>query len=257
MNATRLTKKEIIHALWEALEPLEYTHALWEGGAAAFERVDEWSDLDLLLDVGDEHVDDALQVIDKTLAQLSPIELKYEVPQPSWHGHAQVFYRLQNTSKFLLLDIAVIKHSNPNKFLQPELHGKVVVYFDKSEVIKPPPLDRKELASKLKDRLAALKVTFELFQILTLKEINRGNLIEALNFYHNFTLKPLVEVLRIPHEPSRHGFYTRYIYYDMPPEIIQKLERLFFVTDGDDLLEKRQEAEDWFYDTLDQIRLDL
>jgi hypothetical protein len=257
MNQTRLTKKEIITALCEALEPLEYTHALWEGGAAAFKRVDEWSDLDILLDVEDEHVNDALQVIEKTLVRLSPVELKYEVPQPSWHGHAQVFYRLQGTSKYLLIDIAVIKHSNPNKFLQPELHGDPVVHFDKTEVVKPPPLDRKELAVRLKDRLAALKVTFELFQILTLKELNRGNLIEALNFYHNFTLKPLVEVLRIPHEPTRHGFYTRYIYYDIPPETIRKLEKLFFVTDGDDLLAKRQEAEDWFYDTLDQIRLDL
>ena len=256
MNPPRLTKNEIIIALDKALEPLEYTYALWEGGAAAFERVDEWSDLDLLLDVEDAHVVDALQVIDRTLGELSPIELKYEVPQPAWHGHAQVFYRLQNTSKYLLIDIAVIKHSNPNKFLQPEMHGKAVVYFDKSEVVKPPPLDRKELGARLKDRLAALRVTFELFQILTLKELNRGNLIEALNFYHNFTLKPLVEVLRIPHEPTRHGFYTRYIYYDMPPEVIHKLEKLFFVTDGDDLLAKRQEAEEWFYDTLDQIRLD-
>jgi hypothetical protein len=257
MNPTRLMKTEIILALCEALEPLEYTYALWEGGAAAFERVDEWSDLDLLLDVEDEHVDEALQIIDETLARLSPIELKYEVPQPAWHGHAQVFYRLQNTSKYLLLDIAVIKHSNPNKFLQPELHGNAVVHFDKSEVVKTVPLDRKELASRLKDRLSALRVTFELFQILTLKELNRGNLIEALNFYHNFTLKPLVEVLRIPHQPTRHSFYTRYIYYDLPPETIRRLERLFFVTDGDDLLVKRQEAEEWFYDTLDQIRLEV
>jgi CheY-like chemotaxis protein len=257
MNPNRLTKNEITLALSEALEPLDYTHALWEGGAAAFERVDEWSDLDLLLDVEDEHVNDALQAIEKTLQELSPIELKYEVPQPAWHGHAQVFYRLQNTSKYLLLDIAVIKNSNPNKFLQPELHGRAVVHFDKSDVVKAPPLDRKELAARLKDRLAALKVTFELFQILTLKELNRGNLIEALNFYHNFTLKPLVEVLRIPNEPTRHGFYTRYIYYDLPPETIRKLEQLFFVTDGDDLLAKRQEAEEWFYDTLDQIRLEI
>jgi hypothetical protein len=256
MNTSRLTKKEIIHALCDALEPLEYTHALWEGGAAAFQRVDEWSDLDLLIDVDDEYVSDTLQVIEATLEKLSPIELKYEVPQPSWHGHAQVFYRLQNTSKYLILDLTVIRHSHPNKFLQPELHGQVVIYFDKSNVALAPLLDHQELATRLKGRLSALKITFELFQILTLKELNRGNLIEALNFYHNFTLRPLVEVLRIPHEPTRHGFYTRYIYYDLPSEIIQKLERLFFVTDGDDLLLKRQDAEDWFYNTLENIRLE-
>jgi predicted nucleotidyltransferase len=256
LNLASLTKKQIITALCAALEPLDFTHALWEGGAAAFGRVDEWSDLDILVDVDDEHVEETLQVIEDTLTKLSPIEIKYAVPQPTWHGHSQVFYRIRDTSKFLLIDMVVIKHSNLNKFLQPELHGKAIVYFDKSGVVQSSPLSRQELALKLKDRLEALKISFDLFQILTIKELNRGNLIEALNFYHNFTLRPLVEVLRIPHEPTRHGFYTRYIYYDMPAEVLAKLESLFFIADGDDLWTKRQIAEDWFYETIEQIRLE-
>ena len=254
-DGNRLTKNQIVAALHTALEPLDYTHALWEGGAAAFGRVDEWSDLDILVDVDDNHLEDAVQVIEETLNQLSRIELKYQVPQPTWHGHHQLFYRLRDSSKFLLLDLVLIKHSNPNKFLQPEMHGQAVIYFDKSGVIQSAPLNQEELVSRLKDRLEALKVSFDLFQVLTIKELNRGNLIEALNFYHNFTLRPLVEVLRIPHEPTRHGFYTRYIYYDMPAEVLSKLESLFFIADGDDLWEKRQIAEDWFYETIDSIRL--
>jgi hypothetical protein len=255
-DLTGLSKKQIIKALCAALEPLDYTHALWEGGAAAFDRVDEWSDLDLLVDVDDEKIEDTLQVIEQTLIKLSPLEIKYEVSQPTWHGHSQTFYRLRDTSKFLLIDLVLIKHSNPNKFLQPELHGNAIVYFDKSGVVQSLPLSRQELTLKLKDRLQALKVSFDLFQILIIKELNRGNLIEALNFYHNFTLRPLVEVLRIPHEPTRHGFYTRYIYYDMPADVLAKLESLFFIADGDDLWVKRQVAEDWFYETIDKIRLE-
>jgi predicted nucleotidyltransferase len=256
LSLTNLTKKQIMTALCSALEPLETTYAIWEGGAAAFGRVDEWSDLDILVDVDDEHVEDTLIVIEETLTRLSPIEIKYVVPQPTWHGHSQIFYRMRDTNKFQLIDLVVIKHSNPNKFLQPELHGKAIVYFDKSGVVQSSPLSRQELALKLKDRLEALKITFDLFQILTIKELNRGNLIEALNFYHNFTLRPLVEVLRIPHQPTRHGFYTRYIYYDMPAEVLKKLESLFFIADGDDLAAKRQIAEDWFYETIEQIRLE-
>jgi hypothetical protein len=256
LNLSGLTKTQIIEALCAALEPLEFTHALWEGGAAAFSRVDDWSDLDILVDVDDGRIEDTLQVIEDSLTKLSPIEIKYVVPQPTWHGHSQVFYRMQDTSKFLLIDIVVINHSNPNKFLQPELYGNPIVYFDKSGVVQSAPLSWQELTLKLKDRLEALKVSFDLFQILTIKELNRGNLIEALNFYHNFTLRPLVEVLRIPHQPTRHGFYTRYIYYDMPAEVLAKLESLFFIADGDDLWTKRQIAEDWFYDTIDQIRLE-
>jgi hypothetical protein len=256
LNLPGLTKKQMIKALCAALEPLDFTHALWEGGAAAFGRTDQWSDLDILIDVDDEHVPETFQVIEETLNRLSPIEIKYEVPQPTWHGHNQVFYRMRDTSKFMLIDIVVIKHSNPNKFLQPEMHGEVIVHFDKSEVVQSIPLDKHQLTLKLKNRLDILKISFDLFQVLTLKELNRGNLIEALNYYHNFTLRPLVEVLRMPHVPTHHGFYTRYIYYDLPPDVLTKLESLFFIADGDDLWAKRQTAEDWFYETIDQIRLE-
>jgi hypothetical protein len=256
LSKASLTKKQIISTLYAALEPLDYTHALWEGGAAAFGRADDWSDLDIMVDVDDEYVKDTFQVIENTLIKLSPIEIAYSVPQPTWHGHSQVFYRMRDTSKFQLIDIVVIKHSNPNKFIQPELHGKPVVYFDKSEVVQSSPISRQELALKLKDRLEALKISFDLFQILTNKELNRGNLIEALNFYHTFTLRPLVEVLRIPYEPTRHGFYTRYIYYDMPADVLKKLESLFFIVDGDDLWAKRQIAEEWFYETIEKIRFE-
>ena len=47
---TPLTRAEILVTLRAALEPLPYTHALWEGGAAAFGRVDDWSDIDLQVD---------------------------------------------------------------------------------------------------------------------------------------------------------------------------------------------------------------
>ncbi|MBF8284247.1 MAG: Nucleotidyltransferase protein, partial [Anaerolineales bacterium] len=41
-----ITRSSILTALRAALEPLPYVHAIWEGGAAAFGRVDEWSDCD-------------------------------------------------------------------------------------------------------------------------------------------------------------------------------------------------------------------
>ncbi len=36
-----LTRSLIMQALSSALVPLDYTYALWEGGAAAFDRLDE------------------------------------------------------------------------------------------------------------------------------------------------------------------------------------------------------------------------
>ena len=47
----KIGRKEIISAIVSALEPLDYVYALWEGGAVGFNRVDEWSDIDIHIDV--------------------------------------------------------------------------------------------------------------------------------------------------------------------------------------------------------------
>lgn len=249
MNTTLpITRDRIITALVEALQPLDYTHALWQGGAAAFGRVDEWSDIDLLLVVADEQVEAAFGVIDATLERIAPIELKYRVPQPTWHGLDQTFYRLQGSSPYLVIDFAVMRLSNPNKFLEPEMHGRPVVHFDKSGVVQPPETDLAAHAALLRRRQETLRLVFDLFQSLTLKELNRGNLIEALSFYHAFTLRPLVEALRIQHAPGRYNFHTRYLQYDLPPADVARLQELYFVRDGQDLAAKRAQAEEWFHE---------
>lgn len=248
-----ITRAEIIGALQEALEVLPYTHAMWEAGAAAFGRVDVWSDIDLMIDIEDGEAEEVFQVIEEVVRSLSPIDLEYEVPQPSWHGHAQKFYRLENASPFLMLDIAVINHSNPNKFLESELHGNVRVLFDKSGVTKTAGFDHEDLGKRMRNRLEASKIRFEMFRFLPLKELNRGNAIEALAFYHAFVLRPLVEALRIRDGSPRFEFYTRYVHYDLPAEDVTRLEELYFVRSPKELAEKHRAAETWFWELVQEI----
>ena len=250
-----LTREQILAALESALEPLDYVHAMWEGGAAAFNRVDEWSDIDIQFDADDARVADAFAVIERTLETLSPIDLKYKTPQLPWQGIFQWFYRLKNASPYLLIDTAVIQHSAPDKLLTREVHGQAKFYFDKAKVSQVPPLNQDELNKRLRDRIAALRVTFEMYQILTLKELNRGNTLEALVFYNGYTLRPLLEVLRMRYDPARYNFHTRYVYYNLPTDVVKKLESLFFVANADDIRAKRKVAEAWFYEALEQIRL--
>jgi len=253
MRNQLVTREMIIAALRNALEPLPYVHALWEGGAAAFKRADEWSDLDLQVDVEDGRATEIFPLVEQALGALSPIELRHETPQPAWHGHLQVFYRLRDASPFLLVDFVVIKHSNPNKFLEREIHGEALVHFDKSGVVNPPPLDREQFKANLRKRVETASVLFSLFQTLALKELYRRNHIEALSFYQGFTLRPLVEFLRIKHTPFHYNFHTRYLYYELPREIVEKLEPLFFIKDADDLRAKREEAEWWFHALLSEL----
>ncbi|MFN2199034.1 MAG: nucleotidyltransferase domain-containing protein [Anaerolineales bacterium] len=254
MKDQPITRAELLAALTQVLEEQPFIFAAWEAGSAAFGRADQWSDIDLMVDVADDHVDAVFQAVEQRLNSLSPINLIYEIPQPAWHGHHQKFYRLERASEFLLIDLAVMKHSSTDKFLEIELHGEPRILFDRAGVVAPPPLDREALAANLVARVDTLATTFDLFRILARKEINRGNALDALVYYQNFTLRPLVELLRIKHIPERYQFSLRYVNIDLPAKIYTRIERLAFVSNLNDLDQKHQEAVEWFFEVLDEVR---
>lgn len=254
MNMRTLTRGMIIQTLVDALKPLDYVHAFWEGGAIAFNRVDEWSDIDLYLAVDDEKVEEAFVAVEKALKSLSPIKQKLEVPQLPWPGISQAFYKLENASEYRIIDLAVLKLSAPEKLLEPEIHGNVVFYFNKSDKIRCPLLDKNAFFKKLHARLERLRIRFDMFNNFVQKEMNRGNLLEAIDLYHNLTLATLVEALRIKHNPLHYDFKMRYVHYEFPSEIIEKLEHLYFVKDGKDLQAKYLDAIKWFHKVMLEIQ---
>ena len=253
VNENKLTRDIIVQTLIAVLKPLDYVYAFYEGGAAAFNRVDEWSDIDLYLVVDDDKVDEAFLAIEKALRSLSPIKQKFDVPQTGWPGVFQAFYRLEDTSEYLIIDFVVLKLSSPDKFLEPEIHGNVVFYFNKNNKVKPFSLDRDVLVKKLHERLKRLQVRFDMFNNFVQKEINRGHYLEAIDLYHGLTLATLVEALRIKHNPIHYNFKMQYVHYELPSEIIEKFESLYFVKDEKDLQEKYYEAIKWFNKTMQEI----
>ena len=140
-------RDEILAALKAALEPLEYVHAMWEGGAISFGRTDEMSDIDLYVDVEDSRVADVFPVVEEALERVSGIKLKYEVPLPPSNPYAQAFYRLKGASEFLLVDLAVMRHGAEDKFLEPEIHGKALFHFNKANAVRIPKVDGEKLRS--------------------------------------------------------------------------------------------------------------
>ncbi len=249
-----LQREEVTSPLREALLHNDAVLALCEGGAAAFSRADEWSDIDLNCIVRDGVVEPVFNIVENTLAELSAIETVYTIPQPTWHGHAQKFYRLADASPFLLIDLTIVQQSAPNKFLEQEIHGNAVVHFDKAGIVASvPPIDRSTFAEMLWSRVETLRTTFPLFQCLTLKEAHRGNAVESLTFYHNFTLAPLVELLRIQHAPFHYNFRSRYLYYDLPRDIMARVEDLYFVSDIADMVQKHTNASAWFSELAESI----
>ena len=253
MKAKRLSHDIIIRALVDELKPLEYIHAFWEGGAIAFNRVDEWSDIDVYLVVDDDKVDKAFLDVERALRLLSPIKQKYDVPQSPYPGVAQAFYRLREASEYLIIDLAIMKLSTKDKFLEPEIHGNAVFYFNKSGAVRCPPLDRGALVSRLHARLDRLQARFDMFNNFVQKEINRGNYLEAIDLYSMLTLATVVEALRIKHNPFHYDFKMRYIHYELPSKVLERLQHLYFVRDEKDLKEKYNEAAKWFKEIMSDI----
>jgi predicted nucleotidyltransferase len=248
-----LSRLQIIEPLVAALQSALFVQAAWQGGAAAFGRVDEWSDIDLVIVADDDHCDDVWPIVDETLAKISLIDTKFVIPAPPLGLHSQRFYRLRDAGPFLLVDVGLFRASAPDKLLDPAVHGDAIIHFDKNGFAKPPSdcddTRRKLIAS----RLETLAVTVPLFQALVDKEINRGNDIEAVAFYHGWSLRPLVELLRIKHCPARYNFHTRYVQYDLPVEVVNKLRPLVFVKDLPDIARCRRECEAWSLQLLEEL----
>ena len=249
----KVSRDLIVQALTEALEPLSYVHAFWEAGAAAFNRIDEWSDIDLYIVVDDDTVPTTFQVVEQALTRLSPIQLTHEVTWPPASGISQKFYRLDKTSEFLLVDLAVLTVSAPDKFLVREVHGEAVFLFNKDDSIKIPPLDREAFVRGLLDHRRRLRERMELFGPFVEKELLRGNKLEALEFYRALVIPSLVGALRMRYGPRHHDFRMRYVYREMPPDVVRRLEGLAFVTDPEDLATKYRQARAWFDKAIEEV----
>ena len=248
-----VTRDAILAALRSALEPLPRVLAFYQGGAIAWGRLDAWSDIDLYAIVEDDAVEETFRAIDGALAGLARVEQKFTVPHPPGSGIAQAFYRLEGAGPHLLVDLAVVKRSAPDKYLEPEIHGRNVVYFDKAGVTQVPPLDRGAFDAKMRERLDRLRGRFAIFAPFVEKELNRRNWLEALDAYRVIVLDSLVEVLRMTHGPLHHGFRMHYVRYELPPEVVRRLVHLAYVGDEGDLRAKSREASAWFHEVTEAL----
>jgi predicted nucleotidyltransferase len=249
-----MRRQQVIEVLRGALLPLPHVNAAWLGGSDAFGRADELSDVDLQVDVDDGHVAATFGAVEAALAAASPIVARLVMPMPTWHGHAQRFYRLRDTTEFAWVDVVVFERSDPRRYYnQPERHGRPLVLFDRAGVLRPVPLDPAALAATLARKVAGIRerLPFTLPQVA--KDVRRGDALAALDSYHRHLLRPLVDLYRVRHAPARHDFGTRYTRDDLPADVQATLVELSFVADLDDLVAKLPQAERLLRDLLEEL----
>ena len=240
-----LTRDDILGALKRALEPKKSILAMWEGGAAAFGRVDRWSDIDLMVAAKDGQAAKVAGDIERILRRLSPVTAQLSMKHPNWPDMIHTFYKLRKADEYLLVDVGVLPQNCPDKLLETEIHGRVVIHFDKASICLPPKLDRREFLAGMKMRRARLASMFEMISNFVIKELNRKNYIEA-QYNYFMILDMLVEALRMKHGPYHFNFRGRYLHYELPPMTVKKLQALFYVKDTADLRRKQALVRRWF-----------
>jgi hypothetical protein len=240
-----LTRSHIIGSLKQSLEPKNHILAMWEGGAAAFGRVDRWSDIDLMVATADGQAEKAAREVERIIRRLSPVVAQLSVKHPNWPDMIHTFYKLRHANEFLLVDVGVMPRNCPEKLLETEIHGQALVHFDKADICRPPKLDRRKFLGDMKKRRARLRTMFGMLSNFAVKELNRENYIEA-QYNYFMILDMLVETLRMKHGPYHYNFRGRYLHYELPVRTVRKLQALFYVKDPTDLRRKQARARRWF-----------
>lgn len=246
-----ISRATLLDHLRQLVLSLPEVIAAWEGGSAAFDYGDDWSDIDAVLIVEDAELEAVFCAIELGLQRLSPLALRHDVQGSV--GYKQRFYRLRDCSEFLVVDLVLIRRSDPLQFRVVELHGHGHTWVDREGLLTEEHLDEKTDRLAARARLAPLQSGFEMFQHIVTKERLRGRAIEAMQFYQAMSLRPLVEALRLLHCPARRGFGLRYLARDLPAEVHARLIPLAFVQDLDDLAIKHQQVRTWFAETMTEL----
>lgn len=248
MQRHTIDRSIIIADLGTALRAQPWILAAWLGGSAANNRFDEYSDIDLVCMVEDHRVEATFDLLRKAAEELSPIDLEFRVPSPTWHGHEQAFWRLRDADPHHLLDIVVIKRSASvgQRFLETERHGTPEVLFDREGLVKPAPFDRQTHNQKMRARFERISVTFPLYQPLVTRAVARDQPCDAAYFYMQFTVLPTVEMARMRHCPDRFDFGMRYLRDDLSRGVYEQICRLALPGGLAGLAKAQQEAERLF-----------
>lgn len=235
----RSLRARLVDAVVGVLEPLPAIRAGWEGGSAAFEAVDEYSDIDLCFIVDSETSYETLYAIARqALETVSPVSLTHDQPPGR-------YYKLSEGGEFLFVDLCFFRTNSGDHPLEAERHGAIKALFDKDEWLKGRRLDETALAAKREARLRELQGWFAASQSFVRKAILRGHEVEALAAFWGYTLKPLAELLRMRYCPARWDFGTRYLHRDLPEVAYREFEDLAFVTALEELEAKLATAEAW------------
>lgn len=231
-------RKKIIKHLQKSLSERTDVHAFWVEGSVPQGYADKYSDIDLWLSVDDDKVFTIYDDIEPILAQIAPIDFRYQVKNSGELGH--VAYHLQGMNEFLTIDINTQGISREVKLVEGVDDAEII--FDKRQVID---FQVSSLRGyNLDEAREKLGRYYKLISLSVIKNIKRGKSLEALHYYH-LILRYATKFLRLKHGKREKAEYDlKHIYRDLPETETNQLEK-FYDVKMQDIETTLSELEKW------------
>jgi len=246
-------RQQIIEALKERYLEDTRVYALWLEGSDGLGRSDQYSDLDIWMDVEDGREEAILDECEELLSGLAPLDLT----DHCHHPHPKIFQRnfhLAGTSPYLMVDLCIQSHSRGREgciFMEGDVAEFPLILFDKAQVIAiipaPDPHWREigevyhNLQNVFQQRSRAVKY------------IRRNQFIEASAYFDKYVRQPLLTMARLLYTPHHHEYGPVHISVHLPGELVTELERLYSIASIKDIENRMAVAERLHQDLCTQL----
>ena len=174
--------------------------------------------------------------------------------QRRYEGKVEFFWQLDGVPPLNFVDM--VFEDCPEDGVSIDL-GELpsqLVHVDKSGCIalkSEPEAERRARVQKRVSHIAEFH--WDLKIDLIRKHVQRGNTLHAFEAYQARLISPLVELLRIKHCPERSGYHLAYVQWDLPTEIMARLEPLVMVSTLSDLEVSVHLVDQWTRDLLSEL----
>jgi predicted nucleotidyltransferase len=223
-----LQRQQILTQLQTQLEADKTVHALWLEGSDGTGSSDQFSDLDINVDVEDGQELVMLEKIQAMLRTLAPLDIVSDISKPNEDLWFQVFH-LQGTSKHLLIDVVIQRHSRQFSFSRDNAAETPIVLFDKTGVIQFHDTDKAALAKQLASEVAHYAAKIAQSSRVE-KYIRRGQFLEALLYYQKYVLESVVGIARVIYTPFNTDYHLVRISKQMPAAVVSQLTNLYQIS---------------------------
>ena len=245
-RTARVTPADYRAAIGDAICAAMIEHAdvaaVWEGGSAATGRLDEYSDIDVVIVAGLDGAPAIFDAVEHALSGVDRIVHTWRVEPAPFPDTAQRFYFLAGAPRFFAVDCVIVTETAAQQFLELERHGEPRVLFDRTGTIRALPLDHATLAARRAQRLAQLQGAIPVYRMLVEKELARNHPLEALGFYQAW-LRALIELLGMRHRPDRFDYGWRYVESELPADAQALIRRYAFVAGKSVLKQKTDDLD--------------